>query len=271
MQISIASGVYLNFPLREAVQRIASAGYDGIDIWSGRPHAYRQDFTSDELTNLRVFIQEQGLTVSSFMPAFYRYPYDLSSTNDVVRQDSVAYMKECIDHAVTLASPIVLIVPKRRIHGHSIEDAWERLTESIDEVCRYAQQYELMMGIEPANVYVTDMVNSAEDALRLVEALGHDNLGVVIDTGHVHLSHETAQDAVEKLGTRLLQVHVNDNDGQQQQNLVPGEGTFDFTGLIDVLRQVGFEGFLSAELGYQYTLDPDSAVRLTAQRMREML
>jgi protein FrlC len=271
MKISIASGVYLNFPLREAIQRVADAGYDGIDIWSGRPHVYRQDFTSKQLSNLRSLIQEQGLMVSSFMPAFYRYPYDLGSLNDIVRQDSIAYMKECIDNAATLASPIVLIVPKRAIYGHSIEDAWGKLTESIDEVCRYAQQYDLMMGLEPANKYVTDLVNSAEDALRMIDALGHDNLGAVIDTGHVHLSNETAQDAIEKLGKRLLQVHVNDNDGQQQQNLVPGDGTFDFTGLIEALRQVRFEGFLSAELGFQYTIDPDPAVQLTAQRLREML
>lgn len=271
MKISLASGVYLNFPLEEAIKRVASAGYDGIDIWSGRPHAYRRDFSESQLNHLRLILEECGLGVSSLMPAFYRYPYDLSSPNDAIRQDSLGYMKECMDTAAVLGAPIVLIVPKRSLHGQSVQDAWKRLADGIDEICLYAQQYEFKLGLEAANPYVTDLVNTAADALRMIEEVEHDNLGAVIDSGHVHLSTESAQEAIKALGERLLQVHVNDNDGQQQQNLVPGEGTFDFIGLLETLWIVGYDGFLSAELSYHYTLDPDPVVLQTAQRMREWL
>jgi D-psicose/D-tagatose/L-ribulose 3-epimerase len=140
-----------------------------------------------------------------------------------------------------------------------------------DAVCQHALQYDIKLGVEPANRFVTDLVVTAVDALRVIEEPGYANLGVVLDTGHMNLGRETTREAVELLGDHLLQLHVNDNDGTQQQNLVPGEGTFNFRELIDALYQAGFDGVLSAELGYHYTLEPDPAVQLTAQRLRRML
>jgi sugar phosphate isomerase/epimerase len=140
-----------------------------------------------------------------------------------------------------------------------------------DAVCQHALQYDIKLGVEPANRFVTDLVVTAVDALRVIEEPGYANLGVVLDTGHMNLGRETTREAVELLGDHLLQLHVNDNDGTQQQNLVPGEGTFNFRELIDALYQIDFDGVLSAELGYHYTLEPDPAVQLTAQRLRRML
>jgi protein FrlC len=271
MRIGIASGVYLNYPFTEAIKRVAAAGYDGIDAWSGRPHIYRNDLTIQELRQLRQLVEDNGMVVSSFLPAFYRYPYSLSSPNDIARQDSIQYMKECLDNAVELGAPVLLIVPEKTIFGQSIQDAWKRLADSIDVVCQYGRQFDIMLGLEAVNHFVSDMVNTAADALRMVEQLNYDNLGVVIDTGHMNLASETTQEAVDQLGEKLLQVHVNDNDGQHQQNHIPGDGTFDFDQLIDVLNQSGFTGFLTAELGYHYTFDPDPAVQSTAKRMRKML
>ncbi len=271
MKIGITSGVYLNFPIAEAVVRVARAGYNGIDVWSGRPHIYRDDFTKDDLNDLNRVLSDHDLEVSSFMPAFYRYPYDLSSPNLRIRQDSLTYMYQCIDSAAILNAGLVLIVPKQALFGQSIEDARARLTDCIADVCQYAQQYALMMGIEPANIAATNLINTSTDALQIIHSLNLKNLGVVLDTGHLNITKENVSEAVSGLGEKLLQVHLNDNDGVEQQNLVPGEGTFDFRALISILKEKEFDGYLSAELGFHYTLDPDDAVNQTAQRMKEMI
>lgn len=271
MNIGIVSGVYLNYPLEEAVRRVADAGYDSIDIWSGRPHAYRHDFTRDQLEKVRRQIADRELKVSSFLPAFYRYPYSLSNPSEIVRADSVQYMKECMDNAVTLGAPIMLVVPGRSLYGQSHEDAWKRLLQSIDEVCLYTEQYDIQLGLEPINQHACDLINTSADAMRVVEELGHNNLGVVLDTGHMYLERESLSDALQCVGDRLLQFHVNDNDGNVQQNLVPGDGSFDFPAFLGILRQAGFAGTLTVELGYHYTNDPDPAAQKSAQRLRSWL
>lgn len=271
MKLGIVSGIYLNYPIDETVRRIAAAGYDSIDFWSGRPHIYRQDFSHEELAQLRQLLSDYGLTASSFLPAFYRYPYSLSNPNEIVRQDSIQYMKECMDNAVALGAPILLIVPGRSIFGQGLEDAKQRLLDSIDAVCAYSRQYNIKLGVEALNKHASDLINTAADAMNYVTELDYDNLGVVLDTGHMHLEHDDVQGAMSVTGDRLLQFHVNDNDGQQQQNLVPGDGKFDFPGFIISLQAAGYDGTLTAELGYHYTANPDPAVQLTTQRLRGWL
>lgn len=271
MRLSTATSVFVNCALEDAIRYTAEAGYDGIDIWGGRPHVYRRDFSPPELNRLRTLISESGLAVPSFMPAFYRYPHSLVSPIDAVRQDSLNYMLECVDNAVALGAESLLIVPTHSLFGQAHADAWKRLVDSVATVCDYASQYDLRLAVEPANREVTDVVNTAADALRVIEAVGNGALGVALDTGHIHLSDETPQEAVGRLGERLLQVHVNDNDGTRQQNLILGEGTFDFPGFLGTLRASGYDGFLTAELGWTYTRDPFPAVQKMARIMRDSL
>jgi protein FrlC len=270
MKISIASSVYVNYAIEDAAIHISKAGCDGIDIWGGRPHVYRQDLGPKRLNSLRSLLENEGLSVPSFMPAFFRYPHSLSNPNEIIRQDSLEYMYICIDNAVTLGAKSVLIVPGRCLHGQEPEDAWQRLIESVQAVCEYAKPFAIRLSIEPVNYYVSDLVNTASDAVRIIQQVAYEHLGVTLDTGHVHLSDETFTEALAKCEDRLHQIHVNDNDGKKQQNLVLGKGTFDFKAFVATLEKHQYSGFLTSELGWEYTLDPDPAVALAVQRMREI-
>ena len=53
MRISISSFVYYNYSIEETVKRISGCGYQGIEIWGGRQHAYRNDLTEVEILQLR--------------------------------------------------------------------------------------------------------------------------------------------------------------------------------------------------------------------------
>lgn len=271
MKISTSTSVYVNFPIEEAIRRIAQAGFDGVDIWGGRPHIYRKDFDDKYLKLIRQLLDQMGLGVPSFMPAFFRYPYNLSSPNEIVRRDSIEYMCVSIDNAIALGAEMVLIVPGRSLHSQPKEDALARLIDSIREICAYAKQYSIKLGIESVNRYVSDLVNSARKAREIIKVVGFDNLGIVLDTGHINLGEETMEDAIKHTENRLYQVHINDNDGKYQQNLMPGEGTFDFRHFLGLLSLYRYDGYLTAELGWEYTLEPDPAVRKFAYVLRDLI
>lgn len=269
MKLGTATSVLYLYAIRDVVPLVARIGYNGIDIWGGRPHVYRQDLSVEELKDLRQLIQDHGMSVASFMPAFYRYPHSLSNPNPRVRQDSIDYMRQCVDNAALLGAPVVLVVPDLSLAGQSRADSLHRMIESIDLVARYASAYDLKLGLEVLYNDETDLINTADDALDIIQQLGYANLGVVLDTGTLNLSKESPEDIFTKLDGLVLQVHVNDNQGvHHQQNLIPGEGTFDFPDLIKVLKRHHYTGFLSAELSKEYAQEPESALRTTAERMR---
>jgi protein FrlC len=266
MKLGNATSVFINYSIQDAIKMVSEAGYNGIDIWGGRPHVYRRDFSADELKSLREMVRDHGLTVCSFMPAFYRYPHSLSNPNPIVRADSVDYMKESMDNAVALGAELLLIVPDSNLHGQSAAESFQRMTDCIAEVVDYASQYEIKLGLE-----VTEMVKNSHDAMKVIHELGSDQLGVVMDSGHINLGKEATADAIRNVGDRLLQFHVNDNDGVEQQNLIPGEGNYDFQELFSLLRESGFKGFISLELAKDYGGDPFSAVKRSAQRLRKLM
>jgi protein FrlC len=262
-RLSLSSFLYLNYPLTEAIRRISQAGYNGIDIWGGRPHAYRRDLRQFEIEELKGLLKSFNLGVASFIPAQFRYPTSLCSNNEIIRQDSVAYIQDSIQTAFALGASIVSVCPGHSLFGQAEVDAWRSLQNSLDEICRFALPYNIQIAIEPADRYETDLIQTISEALRMINELGHNNLGVVLDTGHAHVVGESAVEALAAAQNRLFHIHIDDNLGLRDQHLVPGQGSFDFTAFFKALDKSGYQGYLGVELGWDYTPDPDSAALQT--------
>ncbi len=172
IKIASTTSVLIRYALQDAINIIAEAGYDGIDIWGGRPHVYRHDYSAGELRSIRQMLKDHGLAVPSLMPAFYRYPYSLSNPNPIVRQDSIDYMRQCLDNAVILGAELLLIVPDRSLYGQTRDDSLQRIIDSIDEVSQYAVQYDIKLGIEVVTNDNSDIINTPDHALYIIDVLG---------------------------------------------------------------------------------------------------
>jgi sugar phosphate isomerase/epimerase len=78
----------------------------------------------------------------------------------------------------------------------------------------------------------------------------------MLDTGHANVTaRQLGEDPadywrrnVEVLGDRLRHVHLSDNFGDLDAHLLPGEGDFDFPAAYAALKDVGYQGYLSAEI-----------------------
>ena len=73
-------------------------GYDGISVWGGRPHMYRQDLHAQlpEMTRSVGRVLYGSVPV---VPAQFRYPSLLASANERVRRESVRYIMDNADNA----------------------------------------------------------------------------------------------------------------------------------------------------------------------------
>jgi fructoselysine 3-epimerase len=268
--ISLSSFIYLNYPLPEAIRRISQAGFDGIDIWGGRPHAYRKDANQAELAQIRQLLSDLNLGVASIIPAQFRYPVSLCSKNEVIRQDSVVYIKDNIQNAAALGSPVVSVCPGHSLFGQSTTAAWDCLRQSLDEICLFAAANSIRIAIEPADRYETDLINNIPDALRIIDQLGHENLGVVLDNGHSHVVGEDPAEAAVLAQDRLFHVHVDDNNGLRDQHLVPGQGSFNFVPFLESLVKTDYQGYLCVELSWDVTVDPDPAALQSLKYLKNL-
>ncbi|HKI38588.1 MAG TPA: sugar phosphate isomerase/epimerase [Gemmataceae bacterium] len=104
---------------------------------------------------------------------------------------------------------------------------------------------------------------TAAATLAWLAELRHDNLFLLLDTGHCLMTGEDAADVVRRAGQRMGYVHCDDNDGAGDLHwpLLVGRLTRDgLRELCLALRSVGYRGPLSLELN-PANADPVGALR----------
>ena len=259
MKLSISTFIYFNYPLDEAIRRIAEIGYDGVEIWGGRPHAYCDDIDNQEATRLTKLAEKVGLEISAFIPAQFRYPTCLCSGNQKIRTASVDYIKKSITTATMFGCKKVSICPGHTLFGQGHESGMRALAESCTELLAFAQQKKVSLLMEPAHPFETDLIVTVDDGIRFIRDHGYEDLGIVLDTGHCFINKESMPDCVMSLTSIPFHIHIDDNSGQADDHKIPGEGAISFEPFLKALHEVKYDGFLTAELGWGYTAEPDAA------------
>jgi len=268
MKVSTVTSVLVHYTLDVAIDKVISIGFDGVDIWCGRPHLFRRDLSEEAVSALGAKIKKSGLKIVTIMPAFYRYPFSLSSPVESIYRDSIGYMKDCIDNAKLIGAENVLVVPMSCVLNQTPAEARRMFVRNLAEVCDYAEQKHIRLGIEVLKPPSCNFITKTQDALDIMNELKSHNLGIVFDSGEMNLSGESFDSALDLAGDSIINIHINDNDGVSDTNSIPGEGSFNFHALGDTLKKYNYDGFLSLELGYHYSSNPVAALSkaITATR-----
>jgi len=270
IKFSQSSLVYINYSLKYAIQDLHNLGYDGIEIWGGRPHMYKQDFDKhiNEIINL---LNRLNMKVSNFIPAQYRYPSILCSSNEVVRKESVNYIKEAIDNAIKVGSLSVSLCPSMVLLDKDLKLGWDQLIKSFKEVEEYTEDKNLVLLIEPSHKYETNLILTIEQCLSMIKVLKSEKFGILLDTGHANIDGENLYEAILKCKGIPLHIHLDDNKGDFNTHMVPGTGNIEFKPMFKALKKIEYCGFITIELGGNYILGPTSACRKSLQFVKGLI
>ena len=271
MKTSISTFVYFNYTLEETVKRISQCGYQGVEIWGGRPHAYRNDLSGEEIINLRGLIEKSGMEISAFIPAQFRYPTCLCSPNSRIREDSVSYIKDSIVTSVAFGCHRISICPGHTLHGQGYDNGMAQLKKSVKELHEFAYSKDVILYIEPAHSFESDLLLTIKDGVDFISELDLDNLGIVLDTGHCHVNNESLPECVSLIKDFHFHIHLDDNMGGSDDHKVPGEGNINFLPFFKELKNIGYDGYLTVELGWNYTLEPDKAAIASREKIESLL
>ena len=121
----------------------------------------------------------------------------------------------------------------------------------------------MRLVLEPLNRYETDIVVDIAEGLALIEAVGCPNVGLLLDTFHANIEEPSLAGTLRQAmaAGRLWHVHLGDSN-----RLAPGMGHIDFGAIVGTLAEIGYTGYLSAELLPKP--DPDAAALATIRHMR---
>ena len=70
------------------------------------------------------------------------------------------------------------------------EAQWQLGTENLKPIADYAAEHNIKLAIEPLNRFETDFVNTVDQGLEFCRRVGHDNVGLLLDTFHMNIEEK---------------------------------------------------------------------------------
>lgn len=122
------------------------------------------------------------------------------------------------------------------------EGEYANIARALRPVARRAGELGMTLGLEPCNRYETHLVNTAEQAVALIERIGEPALMIHLDTYHMNIEEKGFRSGILKAGRHLKYIHLSESDRG-----VPGTGTVDFAATMAALAEIGFEGDIVGE------------------------
>ena len=237
--------------LNEGIENLAKAGFNGVEI--SLRHA--ADLDADWLENI---LAKTGLEVSAFASGrlCLEESICLSDTNPAMREKVFEELSAIIRLAARFHAPMIIGGVRGKLSGNQDQKSEQR-TCAIDTLLRCVQVAEelgTLLLLEPINRYETNFINSAQDGLTLIEDVGHPAIKMLLDTFHMNIEEVDMCATIQKVGGRLGYMHFADNN-----RLAPGQGHIDFPALLRALADIGYGGFISAEI----LPSPDDATALS--------
>lgn len=167
---------------------------------------------------------------------------DIGSADRAVRAAGVAFLRRYVEFAAelgsrTLAGPLFGPVwQPTLLSAEEHASRWSACVESLSELAPFAAQAGVRLAVEPLSRFHTSFLNTAADCRRLVDAVGHPAVGIVLDTFQMNIEEKDLGAAIRVAGPRLFQLHACENDRG-----TPGSGHVDWPIVRDALRDVGFD------------------------------
>ena len=106
----------------------------------------------------------------------------------------------------------------------------------------HAQQYGITIGMEPVTRYESNLINTCEQALRLADRIGLDNVMVHLDSYHMNVEEKSFYEATRLAKGRLCHYHMCECDRG-----IPGTGHVDWDGIFRALKEDGYHGRIGME------------------------
>ncbi len=231
-------GLEAKFALAERI-----VGLDGLEL------CYPADFADMRL--LRALLDDHGWGIAAVNYRSRRTGQWLrgsfTSADSAERRASVDDCRRCIDLAAELGCHRITTCPLNEGHDYPFEADYRELyayaEASLAAICAHAPETRLCIEYKWNDPRGRALLGGAGETLAFCLAVGAPNLGVTLDVGHALYARERPAQSAAMLAraNRLFYVHLNDNDGSWDWDMIPGAyHLWEFVEFFYYLQELGY-------------------------------
>lgn len=159
------------------------------------------------------------------------------------QEASLSYLKSVLDVMPVLgcrmlAGPLYSSVGRAGVETPADhQQQWELVVKHLSNLSTYAAEMGLQLAIEPLNRYETDFINTADQALQMIDAVGNEALLLHLDTYHMNIEEKDPVQVILQAGHRLGHFHACGSDRG-----TPGKDQIDWRMINAALQVTGYTG-----------------------------
>ena len=267
MKFALCNEVLQPQPFEQQCIAAAAMGYDALEVAPFTLADNPMLISDAQAREFRGMAQGAGISISGLHWMLVA-PSGLSIVDaaDAVRERTLTVMQRLVELCALMGgSYLVHGSPRQRSvpDGSSREQALERATACFARVAVKARDAGVVYCIEPLSTRETDLINTVEEAARIVDAIGSPGLKTMIDCSAAgQVEHEPVEVLMRRWmpGGHIAHVQVNDPNRRG-----PGQGEMKFAPILAAIAQLqaigDYQGIVAVE-PFDYVPDgPTCAAR----------
>lgn len=254
MKFAFSSNAFLRFDLLDTIRIISAAGYEGIEIMADVPHAFPLHLSDAAIRTIRGALRDTGLKVSNINAFMHHadgdtYHPSWIEKDPALRAKRIDYTLRCIDLAEQLGAPHISTEPGGPLESMSREEGLRLYKEGLTAVEERAREKGVRILIEPEPDL---LIENSTQFLDLFRELDPTVFGINFDVGHFFCVGENPSDLIRSMKDILYHFHLEDiAASRKHHHLMLGHGAIDLADVLNTIKEIDYEGFVTVEL-YTY-------------------
>jgi D-psicose/D-tagatose/L-ribulose 3-epimerase len=224
------------------VDKVADIGFDVLEVNGGTVG----HMTARERHALKSHADDRNITLSYCIGLPRQY--DLASEEKSVRDNGAAFL-QTMAQAIgemgggNLGGIIYSYWPATLPAGVTDKRPyWERSVASMKQAIKAAEDNNVFFNMEVVNRFEQYLLNTCEEAVAYVQAVGSPNAKVMLDTFHINIEEDFFSEAILTAGGHLGHFHIGETNRRP-----PGYGRIPWTEVGAALRKIGYTGHVVME------------------------
>jgi len=243
----------------KSIKTVADLGFDGAELAVRNP----KDLKVENVINI---IKENNLEVPAIGTgqAYGEEGLSFSDPDKAVRKMAVERIKDQIVFASHFNAQVIIGLIRGEIEEDVDREKAEDWTINCLKKCtEFAKKYNVGLTLEPVNRYESNFINTLNEGTEFIKRVGASNLGLLADTFHMNIEEVSIYGSIIQAKDYITHVHFADSN-----RWAPGCGHLDFAKIVQTLKKINYQGYVSAEI--LPFPDSDSCARLTAEHLNKI-
>ncbi len=244
--------------LEAGCRAAAALGFDAVEVFPPSADAVKPE-------ELRALLDDNGLSLAAVGTGagWVKHKLSLTSPDAAIREKALAFIRSIMEFAAKFDAPAIIgSMQGKWGDGITKPEAIRFLGHALFKLDTHATDLGTTLLYEPLNRYETNLINTLGDTVTFLSSLRTQNVKILADLYHMNIEEVNLADAIRNAGSYVGHVHFADSNRR-----AAGLGHTDFAPIIAALGEVGYAGFLSAEV--LPLPDADTAARQTISTFRQ--